>query len=317
MTIDTLTELDTFYLDCDNDGSKATIDDEIIKLDPSTARGHGSTMSQFGELYFKMQSLYDMSLITKPRKVAVLIDRIIREPYKWKKTNEWTALQSIKWLIQNLQTPSCGIILTMYFYDDNSIERVQQSWHAGMIWPLREKFQWVGGGNYITFCDIEPALLERKKGMVLEENIQYKNAISKIHEYSKWPIKYVNYQMGEQEMVDRLKYAKFHVCFHGASYYTAAMTNTPALVYGDPKRGIGSGDWRLNGKSYSKAIRKTSWNQGASNILSKVGHYDFERKVVVRKPQQYCIHAESASEIIEYLNGEFDMEINGRIISLK
>ena len=30
MTIDTLTELDTFYLDCDNDGSKATIEDEIV-----------------------------------------------------------------------------------------------------------------------------------------------------------------------------------------------------------------------------------------------------------------------------------------------
>ena len=303
-------KIKTIYIGCNYTGEDALPEHANIKFDLPSIKSYCNILCHFGRLYFRIQSLYQSEVITSPYKVCLFIADSVEDLVKVKPENKFTILETLEWFIYNLEPPKCGIVFTLYYYKDSLKHYIMEPWASQVIWPLNKNWQALRDGDYITLQDIEPGTLHSRKGRLIYESDQYK-VIQKIDEFSPFPVKRVNYAMGEEEVFETLRHSKLHISYQGASYFAAAVINLPTIMFSYYVED-GYGNWWEDGKEHEGVVTGSLWNSGHNQPTSKVCQYDLDKETVVQKPQQFAYHVETASELESILKGLSEFNIAGK-----
>lgn len=221
-----MNHIKTFYLGCEDNGDIATTDNNCVRINRRFNMAHRPLMGILCYHFFHAQLMQQEGLLDGPYKLS-LICRTGRLQQKIKEHNEFTVEDTFNFFLNGMLPPEKGIIVSIYETDliKNYIAPYED---FRCITPLKEEYQWVGDGDYITFQDLEcvirVAMRNHKNNLITKD----------IDNISIYPVKRVTYAMGEEKMFSLMKHAKFHVSYPGASYYSAGMINCPTIgVYMD------------------------------------------------------------------------------------
>lgn len=284
----------TIYLGCDSH-ELATSSAHVIRFCHSTIYAHATIMDLLGSAMWEAH--YQADFNRNPKKFCVMIPKLeSNKPSK--PENKSTGLDTITWFIENLHPPKGGAIFSLYEYEEKNYE-VTGKWSAQVIWPLNKNRQWVGGGDYITLHDIEPAVTNDKKGKHYSTH-PTRQVIEEIDSICPYKVRRINYIMDEEEIFEILKYSKFHISYHGGTMFTAGMINIPTICYGWPTRKVNT-HWHIDGKWHKEQINQTSWNDGTCNPVGRVHQYDWDKDRVIQKPQSYLINVSNPIELKSYI----------------
>ena len=300
--------LDTIYLGCENNGEIATTDNHVIKFDIGTIRAHPTIMSAIGPVFFRLQTLHQCGVLDKPYKIAVMFPKEYLG-FKFKPENKTTPLETIQWFLNNYHPPACGVIVSIYSFDDIFGSQIQEPWSQQIIWPLAKEWQNDGEGDYITLHDIEPLIAGGPKHQNTISS-GHSQVIDKIDEISIYPVKRVSYADGEQKIFETMKHSKMHFSYNGGTYFSAGLIGLPMVCFGEPRHNISRGKYWENGEEEFDNIQSTDWMNGCNNPVTKIGQYNFETNSVVQHPQRYARHANSAEELEGYIRGWTSFSIN-------
>lgn len=294
----------TIYLGCENNGEIASLDNHIIRFCHGTIYAHPTIMSRLGSAMWEQQYLAEYTSLNMPMKYCVLLPRICAN-YPIKPENSFTGMDTITWFIENLHPPRGGAIFTFYYYEEQGTEFVAP-WSTQVIWPLNKEYQWVGDGDYITLHDIEPSIMNRKKG---KHHLNHKTyeVIKDIDNICPYDVKRINYAMGEDEIFKILKHSRLHVSYHGGTVFSAGMINIPTICFG--WRGYDTkGHWNNNGEVKEITIQQTSWNSGTTNPPTQIHQYDWKKEKVMQGPQNYLINVDNINILKGYIMGMMELK---------
>jgi len=301
----------TYQLNCES-SEVATPENDTIRFDGYTLWPHCTFMSAMCYSFWKAQLLYQDNIISSPRKICILIDKNILYE-KANKANKNTSFDQLEWFITNMETPKCGLVISVYSFD-NIMTHIEDRWAAQTIWPLKKEWQWKGKGNYITLHDSEWKISSRKTSHAALHPTR--DIIDNIEYYSEFPVKRINYRMTEEEIFTILRDSKFHLSYTGGTYYSAGMIGCPTLgLYWDdvPKAKVTYHE-KDTLKEIETSVEFSMWNLGNSNSKGRVLQYDYES--VFQRPQKYLKHVSRKAELLNYLKGYSDIEINGKIYEI-
>ena len=155
------------------------------------------------------------------------------------------------------------------------------------IWPFKDKWKWVGDGDYIT-VDLPPqGYIDDLKDMGRYEGSalaspQYKKVITKIEEICPLKVKYVNIdrRIGENpnDVIELMKHSKRHFTYKTGTIVLAGMMNIPTIIYGTNVKGLkhkggynGVGNYS-NGVTYFTVNNLT---EGRKYLLPHKDNFDF------------------------------------------
>jgi len=294
----------TYYLNCKNNGHKATQQNDTIRFDNFTLWTHNNFMSAMCYSFWKAQLLQQEGIKTS-RKLCILVDEDILYK-KCKKENESTGIQQLNWFLNNIEPPMYGMVVSVYSH--KVIKTIEDKWSAQTIWPLKKEWQWEGGGGYFTLHDLEGGVSTRKKGMKITHKTT--DIIDNINEHSVLPVVKIDYRMSEEKLFKTLKYSNLHFAYNGGTYYSAGMIGCPTVgLYWEHIQRIQT-EWYENDKEKKGNVEFTCWNLGATNPEGKVLQYDFN--TVYQRPQTYLKHVSTKSELLCYLKCQSNFVVNGK-----
>mgnify|MGYP005997050469 CR=1 FL=1 len=117
--------------------------------------------------------------------------------------------------------------------------------------------------------------------------------IQNIESYSSLPVKYIDYTMSVNEMVDLLQHSKKHFTYDGATWHLASMVTTPTVVYGVQRfDAYNKGYWDpLNDIKHNISIRETPFH-------IRTIQYDMDNDVVYAGPQTFCMCSRNKEELL-------------------
>lgn len=300
----------TYQLNCKSK-EVATPQNDTIRFDHFTLWPHCTFMSALCYSFWKAQLLYQDGTINEPRKICILVsEHILNIPAK--PQNKSKSIDTLDWFLNNIEPPKCGLIVSVYSVD-NKMRWIEDRWSAQCIWPLKKEWQWKGGGKYITLQDSEPNVSVRKQEMV--DNHPTRETILNIDNISFLPVKRINYTMSEEEIFTLLKYSHLNLSYHGGTYYTAGMIGCPTIgLYWDHHPKILARYHEDNMDLTDVYVEHTSWNLGIANSKARVLQYDYE--TVKHRPQSYLKHVTTNVELLTYLKGYSDFEVNGKVYDI-
>jgi len=293
--------IDTFYIGCENNGERADHNNHILRLNRREHLAHAPLKGNLGMYFFKAQLYHQDKITTEPFKLAIYIrdDWYIKNK-KVKEDNAWTYIDTLSFFIENMHPPLGGIIVSLYSQEEIR-HSVKGTYTTRYTWPFKKEMQWVGGGDYITLHSVEsrsdPSLhFEYING---EESKKHLETIKNIDDISIYPVKKIDYSMGEEKMFSLMKHTKFHVSYPGGTYYTASMMNCPTIGLFLKKKIESSYDWETG-----RHIKVEMTQEKYVNRLTMTGQYtfDFETNKAVYKHLPYLNHVTN-KELICYLKG--------------
>ena len=292
--------VETFYLGCENNGEVATSENNFDRINERFNASHRPTMGILCRHFFYAQLLQQEGSLDKPYKLA-LIFKEGRLDAKIKEQNAFTVKDTIYFFLNNMLPPEKGIIVSIYISDtiDNTIPPYED---FRCITPMKDELLWRGDGDYITFQDVENSNPGTKQRFLNHEN---KEVLQQIDKISMYPVKKITYSMGEKEIFNLLKHAKFNLSYPGGTYYSAAMINCPTIgVYID-KLSIVKYDNKPDLKK-RRSITRTMHEEYFLPVAEGYFIYDSKIKKAVRQRQNYLRHVTNI-ELECYLKGAADV----------
>lgn len=279
---------ETFYIGCDNDGSVAEIGTHpTIRWDRFAVYSFNDIRCTLSLAFANTQILYQEGVLNKPTKYAMLLPMINQ---KRKSENKETFYETISWIVDNMLPPKHGIIITFYFYDSLYPQLMNMpSQDKTAIWPLKE--QWIGDGNYITVHKFESITDKKRKDR--SKDGQY-DLILDIENLSSYNVKYIDYTMRVEDMVDIMKHSKKHFTYDGATWHLAAMLNIPTIVYGLQKF-----DTYNKGYWDSEQDIKHEINLRETPFHIRTIQYDILKGIVYAGPQEFCFCTRNEKELLD------------------
>lgn len=262
-----------------------------IKFDERTVQAHATIMSQFCNVLWKIQNMYEEGLHIDPVKIKVFVPEWYRECYIGPE-HEYHSMQQLQWFMDNFEQPGAGVTWEVEFYKEKTT--TTSPWNTNCIWPLKKERQWVGGGGYITLQKYKQ--VSGKKFNYFQEiakNSGQLEVIENIAEYSDLPVKVIDYKHHPENFFESLKYSERHFTYLGGSYYSAALINCPTICYGFPYGDVYPDS--LNGKS----MPGSAWGSDMGNGHSTICQYDFEK--TFNGPQVYVTHANTVNDLKGFL----------------
>ena len=278
----------TFYLGCEDNGDISTIDNNCVRINRRFNMAHRPLMGILCYHFFHAQLMQQEGLLDGPYKLS-LIFKDDRLNEKIKEENDFTVKDTFYFFLNNMLPPEKGIIVSIYTSDVMS-KHIPPYEDFRCITPLKEEWQWVGDGDYITFQDVESSHPKDREMFLSHVN---SNVTKDIDNISIYPVKRITYAMSEEETFSLMKHAKFHISYPGGTYYSASMINCPTIgVYMDKK--ITNGYHETMSESVFALIRD----------LGYLG-YDTVTRKAEKKKQTYLKHVTN-DELVCYLKGYAD-----------
>jgi len=298
--------LKTLYSGCEDNGEVADIKNCIIKFEAGSSGAHPVLLSRYALDLYKIQTLAQEGLITKPYKICVLI-RTGLMGAKYSESNKTTIDETIMWWAENLHPPSCGVIYSFYEYDGPLGLQITQPLSTQVIWPFKKSMQAKRDGDYITYQKYPDALKGRFSQKYLDAMQSGQvDVMDRIEELSTYKVIEITYAMSDEEIAELLKHSKMHFTYDGGTYAFAACTNTPTVCFGAPTHMSHPSNWWEDGDQHQDSVQITIWSNihfGARIPATRVGGYDFEKETVVQRPQRYMYHANTPLELESIIKG--------------
>jgi hypothetical protein len=300
----------TFYLGVENTG-EIIDNDDIILLDDKNVWSYGDLTGTLNDEFWKTSFHYQQGLRKGPRKVKLLITNMQAKGLKCNLNNKFTSLQTVEWFLNEMVSPLGGMIISIYFYQ-NLYPGIGGTWTSRTVWPLKR--QWIGDGDYITIQSISSNSSSGKSQ--ISRQIGHTRIIKNAEKLCPYPIKYISYEDGEEETLNKLIHTKRHFTYIGGTYNIAPMINIPTICYGDPipinKKGpiydiktINWPDKNLRKMIYYENSQYNSSVCGQS--ATRVQHYDTKKQICICKPQTSIKHVHELNELLAYITFTKDL----------
>jgi len=289
-----INHLKTIYSGCTNDGTTASPNrSHIVRFCHHTTNAHCTIMSLLSPAFLTAQMLADEGVSSSPFHICVIIT--IDVDFKRKQENIETAYESVLWFIENMMPPKNGVVISIY-HTQKARPWIGTPWTQKEVWPLKQ--QWDPQGEYITIHKVEPMMSKDRKPKVEEQQDKYLPILVDKATKCGYNIKYIDYKMRTSEIVEAISKSDYHFSYEGGTFYTAAMTGTPAYCWHSQDEVINvDGPWRnLNDEVERAIIQQTAVGQIGSNH-SKIRQYDFINECVVAHPLFNLLYLENETDI--------------------
>ena len=288
--------LQTIYKGCAATGIKTNpSQSDIVRFCTHTSNSHATIMSLLSQAFLNAQQVADEGVSDQPYHITVLWT--ISRHFKRKPENAETAYEALLYFINNLKAPKNGVIVSIYKVP-NAYSTQSTQWRHSQIWPFEK--QWDPQGNYITVHKAERLMSTSRRDKVIEAEERILPIVEKCADKYGFEIKYIDYTLTTQEIVDTMRLSNYHFCYSGATYYTAAMIGIPALAWHSFKEvPIEIHEVRNNeGIIEEHQVQRATWGSMSSPI-GKIRQYDWEKDCVVTKPNQDQRHIVDEIEVIK------------------
>jgi len=278
---------ETFYIGCDNDGSIAEVGiHPTVRWDRFAVYSFNDIRCVFSLAFANTHVLHQEKVIQEPTRYAMLLPIV---DSKKKSKNKETYYEAMTWIVENMIPPKPGIIISFYFYNSLYPQLMNMpTQDKTAIWPIKQ--QWVGDGDYITVQKFESITEEKRKN----RSISQYELIQNIEELSPYKVKYVDYTMSVEEIVELLQHSKQHYTYDGATWHLAGMMNVPTVVYGLLKFDTyNKGYWDPEEEIKHKInLRETPFH-------ARTVQYDINTDIVYAGPQQFCYCPRTKMELLQ------------------
>lgn len=299
--------LTTLYIGCEDNGEIAAPGiNGTTYLTQHNTQGHMELMNIVSNPFVSSQFLFEMKVLDGPTKHCFLVDRKL-EILQWTKDHVDTQIESILYFINSYQPPSNGMIISLYYVDGF---QYYQSATLASLWPFKQQFHWLGDGDYITFQDYEPNTRHFNKLEYL--NTPVGKIAQEIEKHSIHPVKRISYSMGDKKIFEILKHSKFHISYAGATYHSAGIIKCPTIgIYWNyhTKKLYKNRGQTFTGITVELGV-KESFDQ---NTEKGFFTYDFDKKCLVKRHQDYLKHCTNEHEFMAYLKGASDIRVQDKV----
>lgn len=289
------THLKTIYKGCAPNGTHADPSRSyVVRFTWHDAYSHATLMSILSPAFLHAQQNADEKISSDPFHISVLWP--FEPNHKRKPQNKETALESLLWFIENMMDPANGAIVSIYKTD--GIAHQGEQWRHSQIWPLKQ--QWSPKGNYVTVQKTESNMSKNRIDRVQKHESVCLPMIQMHAEQFGYDIKYVDYTLTCQEIVDTIQGSDWHFTYSGATMYTAAMMGVPCLAWHSQREVTSEErlvrDYDNPNKINSYQVQNTPWGTMSSHP-GKIKQYNVKKKRVETYPIQKNWHIEDPSDI--------------------
>lgn len=290
------THLKTIYKGCTPNGEKADPSKSyIIRFTWHDAHSHATLMSMLSPAFLHAQQNADENVSVDPFHISILWPL---DPHvKRKKENKESAYDALVWFIENMLDPKNGAIVSIYRCLKQNVHQGEQ-WRHSQIWPLKQR--WSPQKQYISVHKTEPEMSTSRISKVKDQESFYLPYIKFYANKYGYDIKYVDYTLTVQEIVDIMVQSDWHFCYSGATMYTAAMIGIPTLAWhhlydvdSNWWKWRDYDDWR---KVNETLVQETPWGK-MSTHPGKIKQYIFENERVETRPLTGNRHIENEEDI--------------------
>jgi len=282
----------TKYLGCDNNSEIAEAGKSVaVRFCWATMYSWATMVNTVSQAFAQAQLLHQEGAYNEPVRVAVFFTK---EEHKKKEADPETINYRIEWLFENMMPPECGMIVSFYELPEGK-EHIVVPFFISTYWPTKK--QWKGDGDFITIQKTE-AVGGPKKYQIFEEAPQYIEMVEEQATKYGYDIKYIDYTMPFDEMLDLLIHTKHHFTYAGATYYFCACTGTPvtAWTYFNQKMRLGTYYDYDTKERIDCMMQDAQWGKITSNKV-RLLRWDWDRGVVLNKTDDYVHHLEDISEL--------------------
>lgn len=263
-----------------------------IKFDERTVQAHATIMSQFCNVLWRIQNMYEEGIINEQVTVDVYVPEWYEQCYIGP-NHQYHSMEQLEWFMNNFEQPSCGVNWQVHIYTDKT--NTTSPWNTNCIWPLNKLWQWVGDGDYITvqkYNEVADPTRFNYNRLKAERSKQL-DVIDNIEQYTDKKVVYIDYSMKQDDFFGLMQRSIKHYTYVGGSYYSAALINCPTICYGDPIGSVFPDS--LNGNGMPGSV----WGSAVGNGFSTICQYDFDR--TYNGPQTYVTHAQTPEQLKGFL----------------
>lgn len=294
-----ITYLETIYKGCAPDGTKTDPSrSDIVRLCHHTAHSHATLMAMLSPAFLNAQQIADEKVSNKPYHISIIWTLSLHE--KRKHENAETAYDTLKYFLNHMMTPTNGVIISIY-HAKEGLPHLTSIYKHAQIWPFEK--QWNPQGTYVSVHKHEPLMSKNRIKGVQEHEKLCLPIIEQCAEKYGYDIKYVDYTLTTQEIVDIMTSADQHFCYSGATYYTACMIGVPALAWHHYKKF--EINWNelsytdIDPEKKTALIRSVQTLGTMSTNAAHIRQYDFKNKCVNVHPYVNQQHIMRLGEIEE------------------
>lgn len=284
--------IETLHIGC-SEGFAEPDRSHVIRFCNSTVFAHATLISQIAPAFVNAQLLWDEGISRTPYHVSVIfpfeLDKVRKE------ADVETAYERIKWYFNNLMTPDCGLVVTFY-QNLKSKSWITAPWHLQHLWPLKEI--WTPKKEYITIQKIEPLVGGSAKRKI-DVFPEYEERAVELANKLGYGVKYVDYIMPFDELLDTMKHSDHHFSYQGSSYFFAGLLGLPTTIWGSemPRRYSWNSYYSYHDCERIRINHVSSrWGTLGTN-QARIMQYDPEVNAVMNKPVTYAYPIDSIGEL--------------------
>lgn len=292
--------LETIYLDCKRLDIATPEKSDCIRFCSSTMYAHATIMCQLANVFNKAQLLWQEGSLTGPYYVCVIFP--VELDHKRKATDSESVYDRLKWYINNMKVPSCGMVVSFY-QNTNTKTWITTPWHLNELWPMKR--QWDPKGTHITIQVTEQLVGTKAKYVIHTMSPPFIKRTEQLAKDYGFDIRYIDYTLPFDQMYEDIVTSNHHFSYCGSTYFFAGAVGVPttgwAYYISATVKQPGSYYTYDSAKRIYTEVQSTQWGNLSTN-KARIMQYDHQLGVVMNKPVEYCTnidHVEDLDEVFQ------------------
>jgi len=289
--------LETVYLDCSTGDIATPEKSDCVRFCSSTMYSHGTIISQLANVFNKAQLLWQEGSLTSPYYVSIIFPSEL--DHKRKNTDPESVYDRLKWYINNMRVPSCGMVVS--FYQNRGIKTwITTPWHLNEFWPMKR--QWDPKGTHITIQVTEHLIGSAAKDIVHSVSPSFIKRTEELAEKYGFEVRYIDYTLPFDQMYDDIVTSNHHFTYCGSTYFFASTIGIPTTgwasrIFAKAKQPGSYYKYHSAERIYTM-VQSTQWGNLSTN-KARIMQYDHKLGVVMNKPAEYCTNIDEPEDLDE------------------
>jgi len=263
--------LKTYYINCENNNQNAEIGQSYTqRLSADDCHAYARYIESLTNIFYYAQALYEDGI-----KTTLYATLILHKNEYFKEEEPETNFDRIDFLINNFKESDNPIILSVY---EKETSEIITPYFMDKIWSTKRQHNPNDTEDYVTIQKLEDTPMLERGGSMFDIYDRILNVLNSYH----IDIVEIDYTTKISYVYEKLLKAKFHLSYPGATYYFAALTNTPTLAYGTKFAPTQTDDIIINnGKPMCLRTKWGTYGTAANRIV----HY--RNNKLYKSEQQY------------------------------
>lgn len=261
--------IQTFYIGCDDDASRAEPEYSAIqRWCGHTIPFYLPIINNLSQHFLAADLAQEEGTLNGPYRLACFVPSHYLEG-KYKDTDEDTRIERFTWFLNNFLPPRKGMIVSVYGHEYTS-HLIDSTWSSQYLWRSKERWS-------LDACDENVITLNMPEdsGAVdfKTKNIAIMiNRLKREAEKRGLEVIEFDYRTSVEEIYRSLLRSRMHFGYAGGPYFMASLTGTPTLAFGidEPTLNIrtpGEGgtyplDYSIWGMAFPNPGHMLRWSNG-------------------------------------------------------